>query len=332
MSRRIPSLDGLRAVSILLVIAGHLSERLGGAVAATSYLLSKLGVHTFFVISGFLITTLLQDEYASSGRIDLRQFYRRRCFRIFPAALAYILIIAALVPETHSSVIYALTYSVSYVTTNVHWLFMHLWSLSVEEQFYLLWPLALVFSFRRRAAVAWISMLLAAVVRYWLWRDPTPANIALAHSSFPAVMDSIAAGCLLAVYRHRLQSLQWMWQTPTVMLATVATTWILATLLWDGEASVLWGVVPLTIALTIFLLVERADWLLNNRLACAIGILSYSLYLWQEPFAMQGRPALSVPALAGCAIGSYFLVEQPMLKLGRRLTSSAHPGGEVGQA
>jgi peptidoglycan/LPS O-acetylase OafA/YrhL len=332
MIKRIPSLDGLRAVSILLVIAGHLSERKGGAIAASSFLLAKLGVHTFFVISGFLITTLLQNEHTSCGRIDLRRFYMRRCFRILPAALAYTLIIAALVPETHSSLIYALTYSVSYFTRDVHWLFAHLWSLSVEEQFYLVWPLALVFCFRRRAVIAWMTMLFAAVVRCWLWRDPTPANISLAHSSFPAVMDSIAAGCLLAIYRHRLQSLQWMWQTPTVTVAAVATTWIFATLLWDGQASVLWGVVPLTIAFIVFLLIERGDWVLNNRLAWTIGALSYSLYLWQEPFAMHGRPALSVLALAGCAIGSYFLVEQPMLKVGRHFTSSPKSSADVSQA
>src|SRR5580698_123691 len=90
---RIPSLDGLRAMSILFVIVGHLWGR-----TAASAMLAGLGVHVFFVLSGYLITKLLQQERERYGRINLVAFYRRRCFRIFPAAFTYILIVALLSP------------------------------------------------------------------------------------------------------------------------------------------------------------------------------------------------------------------------------------------
>src|ERR1022692_1614180 len=101
-ANRIPSLDGLRAMSILFVIVGHLW---GGAGAPV--LLSAFGVHVFFVLSGYLITGLLQKEYEREGRIDLLAFYRRRCFRILPAAFTYILIIALLSPVSRSALLYA---------------------------------------------------------------------------------------------------------------------------------------------------------------------------------------------------------------------------------
>ena len=111
-------------------------------------LLSAIGVHVFFVLSGYLITGLLQKEYGREGRIDLVAFYRRRCFRIFPAAFTYILVIALLSPASRSALVYAATYTISYHPYSIPLLFQHLWSLSVEEQFYLLWPLALLLGFR----------------------------------------------------------------------------------------------------------------------------------------------------------------------------------------
>ena len=113
---RIPSLDGVRAMSVLLVIGGHLWGGLGapGFTAA-------LAVHVFFVLSGYLITRLLQQEHQRSGRIDLIAFYRRRCFRIFPAAFAYILVIALVVPSSRSALIYAVTYTVSYRLATLRW-------------------------------------------------------------------------------------------------------------------------------------------------------------------------------------------------------------------
>jgi peptidoglycan/LPS O-acetylase OafA/YrhL len=312
-SRRIPSLDGLRAISIIFVIVGHLWGHPGAPV-----LLSALGVHVFFVLSGYLITGLLQKEYERAGRINLVAFYKRRCFRIFPAAFTYILIVAILSPATRGGLAYAITYTASYHPTGMPLLFQHLWSLSVEEQFYLLWPLALLLGFRHRAWIAGFGMLAAAMFRLAIVLQVFRYPMDYLHFSFFGTMDSIAAGCLLAIYEPEIRKrCLWMAPYPAIAIAIPVTIWVLETSFW-GNLSVLWGAVPLLIAFWIFLLIERKDWILNNPVSSTIGALSYSLYLWQQPFAVEHKSGmfLGILTMSACALGSYLLVEKPMLRLG----------------
>jgi len=320
-ANRIPSLDGLRALSILLVIIGHMHF---------AFLrLSIFGVHIFFVISGYLITTLLQTERRQNGSISIRAFYGRRCFRILPAAYVYILVIALLSPASRSGLLYAATYTVSYHSADIPILFQHLWSLSVEEQFYVLWPIALAVGFRYRALIAWSAMGAAALFRLIVALIPLQSTVAYMHFSFPGTLDSIAAGCLLAIYEPRIkQRFAWMAQAPAIAIALPFTAETLGGLWWGDSRvlvvrclSVAWGVVPLLIALWIFLLVQRRDWIFNNPLACSIGVLSYSLYLWQQPFTVEyaNHKFINFVLLVSCAMLSYALVERPMLKLGASL-------------
>ena len=280
-------------------------------------LLSALGVHVFFVLSGYLITGLLEKEYERHGRISLAVFYERRCFRIFPAAFAYILIIAMFSPASRPGLAYAATYTVAYHPTGIPVLVQHLWSLSVEEQFYLLWPLALLLGFRYRAWIAGSAMLAAAAFRLFAVLNPAQIPIDYLHFSFFGTLDSIAAGCLLAIFERQLrQGCAWMAEYPAIAIAMPVTIWVLETSFW-GNLSVLWGAVPLLIAFWVFLLVERKDWILNNPVVSAIGVLSYSLYLWQQPFAVERKHGviLTLLTIAGCAVASYLLVEKPMLRL-----------------
>src|SRR5437879_12728382 len=97
MKQRLPSLDGLRAISICMVIIGHLSGTSGLNIDLTLYVpYAQFGVRVFFVISGFLITSILLRERENTGRIDLKQFYVRRMYRIFPPAYMLILVTVAL--------------------------------------------------------------------------------------------------------------------------------------------------------------------------------------------------------------------------------------------
>lgn len=327
-ANRIPSLDGLRAMSILFVIVGHLWGGLGAPV-----LLSAFGVHVFFVLSGYLITKLLQGEQERAGRIDLVAFYRRRGFRIFPAAFTYILVVALLSPASRSGLLYAATYTVSYRLNSTPVLFQHLWSLSVEEQFYLLWPLALLLVFPFRARVAWVTMLAAAGFRLAFALSPSPYAIAYIHYSFPGTMDSIAAGCLLAIYEPKIRERwRWMAESTPIVIAIPVTAWTLDAVFWGGGLSVFWGAVPLLIALWVFLLIERQDWILNNPVASGIGVLSYSLYLWQQAFTVGHKHStvLVLIMLVGCAVASYTLVEKPMLKLGASIKSRQPLHGHLG--
>ena len=166
--RHIPSLDGLRAASIFLVLLGHgnLSIPYHGLVADHFWFFlsdGHLGVTVFFVISGYLITYLLRREQEKTGRIDLRAFYLRRMLRIFPACYTFLIVLAVLVtlgiiPLSVTDLALSATYTWNYrfftlpwnLTAHTSafapqsWYAGHLWSLSLEEQFYLVWPPLLV--------------------------------------------------------------------------------------------------------------------------------------------------------------------------------------------
>src|SRR5579862_7766942 len=149
-SSRIPSLDGLRAVAVVIVCISHL---IGGPAALLD--LGTVGVRVFFVLSGFLITTLLLSEYDRSGTINLPRFYFRRALRIFPASYTYLAIIAlagslGVIALRRNDLLYGLTYTVNYFMPASSAFVQHAWSLAVEEQFYLLWPVLLVLAGRRR--------------------------------------------------------------------------------------------------------------------------------------------------------------------------------------
>ncbi len=144
----VPALDGVRAVAVLLVVACHALSMPGGF----------LGVEIFFVLSGFLITTLLLEERQAQGRLGLRSFYIRRVWRLYPALAALLaawLVLSALglTPLPPAGEAVGVLVSGTYLANAANaWFFplpiglQHLWSLALEEQFYLLWPplLALV--------------------------------------------------------------------------------------------------------------------------------------------------------------------------------------------
>src|SRR5690606_26172430 len=176
---QIPSLDGMRAVSIMLVLFAHAASTRGfpeffDREVFTS--LGNVGVRFFFVISGFLITTLLLRDLDRHGHVRLPLFYQRRALRILPAALAYIGLVwaaymAGLVDlryqhlsDTHATsavpgLLHALSFTYNY-KLDYNWYFNHLWSLSVEEQFYLLWPFTLAWlGLARGARVALAALL-----------------------------------------------------------------------------------------------------------------------------------------------------------------------------
>src|SRR6185503_16392845 len=156
VDRRVPSLDGLRAISIALVVFCHMAGTRGFPIseAAGNILpFAALGVRVFFVISGFLITKLLLAEWSRTGGIDLSRFYLRRTLRIMPPY--YVLLVAVamaasvdLIRLAPGDLAHAATYTSNYAPDRSWWI-GHTWSLSVEEQFYLLWPAVLLLAGRR---------------------------------------------------------------------------------------------------------------------------------------------------------------------------------------
>lgn len=336
---RLRSLDGLRAISILLVILGHASQTPHGGLIKPFLKfgdVAHLGVVVFFVISGFLITTLLIQERERFGRVSLSLFYARRSIRIFPASFAYIGVIAALSAAGYIAlkpwdVIHALTYTVNYATDR-SWYAGHLWSLSVEEQFYLLWPFAFAVTSRRHGI--WIAIaviLLGPVARIFehLFLMKTAYR---GLEMFPMVADSLAAGCTLALLRDWFESQGWY----TRLFEPVPSLFLLLTVLvinrFMGYTIV--GVFgPLLVNSFVAVLVHRSvtRWsdplgrLFNSKPVAFVGTLSYSLYLWQQLFLDRTSTSWhnafpqNVIFATVAALLSFTLLEQPLMALRHRL-------------
>jgi len=308
---RIPSLDGLRAISILLVVLGHLSSRHQIPWSFWSNY-SNTGVRIFFVISGYLITQILLREQQRTATIDLKAFYIRRAFRIFPAALVFIGIIAVIKwHELHWYEIGAALFYLANFGLKPRWFFGHLWSLSVEEQFYLVWP-GVLRRWRKQAVVILIAMIaLAPCFGALLYHLRAPQEYFL---TSPAVVDSIAAGCLLAIFAPRIPKIP---GYAALALLPVVVGVPLFPVNTSLMLFVLRPMMNLAIAGLLLYSVQSPPRFLNIDPVCWVGRMSYSLYLWQQPFCFS--PTMSwaySPWLAlGCACLSYYLVEQPMLRL-----------------
>ena len=202
----IPAFDGLRGIAILAVIGVHaFGEPLGGFY----------GVDLFFVLSGFLITTLLLEEHDRSGGIAMGAFYRRRAYRLLPGLLAVLAVFGALTmasPRALGQVAAGGLYGANFVlASGSHFLdgtpFVPYWSLAEEEQFYLLWPLLLVLLLRRRVRESWIAWALVAILlglivyRYGLAAEGASATRLYYAPDTHA--NGLVLGCLLALLRRR---------------------------------------------------------------------------------------------------------------------------------
>ena len=290
----------MRAVSIALVVASHAQVSLP-FVWRFDY--ANLGVRVFFVISGFLITKLLLEERAATGRISVPQFYLRRAFRILPAAYIYVAIMIVLIPfgmhAMYGEMAPALFYYANYKFSPGSIATGHFWSLSVEEQFYFLWPAALVLLGLRRARYACLALLVVApVFRIFSDLGIWPTNPRYA---FESVCDALATGCLLAILRGGLRKLKFY---RSVVGSPLAIAIVLAGVLLTSVYSPallhdLLGIPVLNIGIA--LCIDRYTWLadetsigriLNWPLIVWLGTVSYSLYLWQQAWMFSRLPPL----------------------------------------
>ncbi len=345
--RSIPSLDGLRAISVAMVLVSHYKTfaRLPrhGALHALIALAGQgsLGVTTFFVISGFLITTLLRNELDRSGGVRLGRFYFRRCFRIFPPFYVFLAGAAIVAHLQHhpvpriawlSSALYFANY-IPYSLTHPlssGWYVGHTWSLSVEEQFYFVWPALVAYLTRRRSLQCCAAILLAAPFLRLASAYLLPVYqfeqqyLRLFHST----MDALAVGCVAALWmrdpqqRRRIEDRL---QLPLLLAAAAYLT--LSTVLADALPpwyQCLFGVdlTVFSVALLMLYVVVRPASLSGRALNWTplrhLGMISYSLYLWQQIFFSPYRLPSSVisGALALlCAELSFWLVERPTLRM-----------------
>jgi len=350
--RQIPSLDGLRALSFLLVVAVHTLQHrsLTHPVPAIFFVLGngELGVEIFFVLSGYLITLLLLREREQRGSISLRSFYVRRGFRILPPLYLYIACMGLLGAWGHlpgmnwRELITALTFTRNYVSGMGLWAFEHLWSLCIEEQFYLLWPVLLVglllrcsdAAGRARAAkVALAVIVMEPVVRVFCF-------LCLPGLHSPAMFHMRADGLMFGALGALLQGTA---HFEHVYRKATRLPWLLLGLLFlvSGALALRFGnywTMPAGLTLDGFLILMWMLWLVRNPQSWTgramnwpvvmwVGRLSYSLYIWQTfflhhdnvaVFAREGwfniAPGAWVCLLAVAAL-SYYGLEQPALRV-----------------
>ena len=351
-----PSLDGLRALAVAAVIAYHLDlpwAPRGGAV----------GVTLFFSLSGYLITTLLLRELAGAGRVRLGAFYARRGLRRCPALLLVVGCVAAYAvwfgPESsRARDLGALPYVLGYVG---NWyravegfgtlgLLDHTWTLSVEEQFYLLWPpILLVTLLRGSRRLLWVVLAVGCVgplvVRLLLWDGLGSAARVLNGTDTAA--DPLLMGCALAV---ALSTASVGGLARLSAVARVAVWPATALLVADGvlrldgndlptgvTITLLWGPTALGLASTVVVgavVLRPPGWLAVGGLR-ALGRISYGLYLWhypvirvleeRSPDGLTGaEQVLAVAVTLGASTLSYVLLERPLLGL-KRLVPPAAP-------
>jgi peptidoglycan/LPS O-acetylase OafA/YrhL len=343
-SNKIPYLDGLRGYSILSVVVLHAvgSRHVPRWLMPADLLLGngRLGVHIFFAISGFLITTLLLREADSTGTISLRGFYQRRIARIFPAAYVYVVAIAILVcigvlQTRWGAFLAASLFCWNYgVVLNLltdgpdEEIFNHFWSLSLEEQFYLFWPSCLILLGRIRSRyVAIVSIALlpfARIASYALF----PKTRVQFSSMFHLGIDQIFWGALVALaYTEgahlKLKGSRYLgWLT----LAYAVFTIFVLTPAIDHVPGLGRFVVPTVYSsfgalLLLWLLSGNTGiirTILQWRPLSWLGMLSYSLYLWQQLLLTEKSTRAPFPFNVGlallAAILSYYLVESPLRK------------------
>ncbi len=217
---RIPSLFGLRAVCISFVLLAHLSGTRNFIHSHILELYGNLGSRIFLVLSGYLITSQLLREHERTGTISLKNFYVRRAYRIFPAAYVFMAITIALHWRqlTWLNIAAVATYTGNFYRG--HWVLGHLWSLGVEEQFYLLWPLALVLFFERRTWIVLAAILAGPplhVLFWFLWGSSSLGR------QFPLYMDALAMGCAMSMLEPRLARWDRVFRSRWFLLVPIAT-------------------------------------------------------------------------------------------------------------
>lgn len=334
---RLLGLDGLRAISILMVVVGHSTRTQGfpdGWRTPALEAMAGSGVTVFFGLSGFLITWLLLQEESGEGRVNLGEFYFRRALRILPAAFTYLLVMGVAtalgwLPLGVVDLLAPAAFCANLVTVSF-WV-GHFWSLSVEEQFYFVWPLTFLWMPRQARLVLALGWVLLSPAWHHLNQKifgGENVNWGRPDLRFAPLM----AGCGLALLWCRLEVREWVlsrlgkaralgW---LVSVTAFASHWWMPARL--GGVGFLASLLLTNLGLMGLILLAvtgghgPASRVLNWAPVVWVGKLSYSLYLWQQVFCYpdtgrwQEQFPLNLVLTLLAGIASFYLIEGPCLR------------------
>jgi peptidoglycan/LPS O-acetylase OafA/YrhL len=359
-----PALDGLRGISILAVMFVH-----GGLFWMGQG--GFLGVDIFFVLSGFLITSLLMEEWTQTGTLSFKNFYVRRGLRLLPPLVLLValclLIVMFFPPEQGSlaaakSILVALFYLSNWMPGGVYPPLFHTWSLGIEEQFYIVWPLLLfVFLWLKagsRTVVLFLVgvILVVAVNRARLWQNLSGLEQNMVYTRLDARADALLVGCILGILvsRNLIPNKKWLFSGIKVLTVVSATglSFLLFSIpsnsgfLYFGGFTAVALMVAIIIANLFTAPLRISSLILEFPLLRWFGRLSYGLYLWHlpvyalyhnwvPPFPIRSYtlrivlPFMIQFLLAvGVATLSFYFVERPALKLKRRFSTVRGKGAD----
>lgn len=342
LNTRNTTIDGWRGVSIILVLIGHLGTAIGVNSFLDRYSFALEGVRIFFILSGYLITHLLLTRMHTEQKENqpIIKFYLRRILRVLPAFYTFhltLLLLRHMEIVEFSDLLFLknLLFFTNFKFWGGTWILGHIWSLSVEEQFYLIWPwLVYGLSFYRLKWLCLFVIGLSPLVRVanHLYPDYTD----LWAGGFFQHADSIAFGALLSVFTITEETKKLEQCPHTILLLLFGA--ITAGIWWFKHHMVL-GVITVPLYYSFFglfftLLIQASltlNWptftaILNNPVLGFVGKISFSLYLWQQLFLLPGHHvgANTSPFFQGVpwnlfwaflvAVFSYFVVEKTFLK------------------
>lgn len=323
------------------------NEFVYGGLHSFFFFLGRTGVQVFFVISGFLITYFLIKEKETTGQIDYRRFYIRRVLRIMPAFYAFLLVLLiinwlTILEIPVSAFLSAALYIHNFHPWGISWFLGHTWSLSVEEQFYLLWPALFPLALRFGKTWHWVvSLVISAIARSLYYKFPEESKFLLV--DFLMYSDYLFSGCLmafltcykpdtvLAIIKNRF--------APILMCIAIALTLYLPSAQYHPDYDTyliptMGTITNLSICYVIFYFIHRKQsigyMLLNSGVAVFVGRLSYSLYLWQQfflppdPIWWFNHIPYNFIATFAAALCSYYLVELPFLRLKTKFEIFTH--------
>ncbi|HZI48040.1 MAG TPA: acyltransferase [Pyrinomonadaceae bacterium] len=341
-----PALDGLRGIAILAVLAFHTHHIFDWSILNGG----NIGVDIFFVLSGFLITALLIEEWQGNGEVSLKGFYCRRILRLVPALVILLLVLYLFADRflpigeagaTTRSIPVAFVYASDVALAFFHLrlgALQHTWSLAIEEHFYLIWPLFLLATLklgagRKRLVVITLSLAVASAVHRAVLHQlgaPAVRTFYGVDTRADGLLIGCAAGLCVCWGFWRARHFRY-WVVPAVA--------VIGMLMFAGSYSSafmhLGGftlVAMATVVVIVWVVLAPSSYLrgfLEFGPLVWVGRISYGLYLWHYPifkassllrlgWPLQLLVALTATLIVTCL--SYYLIERPALKLKRRIS------------